>query len=69
MSLAEALDPDPVSGWVRVCGECGQFDLHSLVPTACMVERPNWRYGVCDATDLTAAHVQYLPYRHNTNNT
>lgn len=50
-----------IAGWVRVCAVCGQFDMHSVVPVASMVARPNWRCGICDASELVAAHVRYEP--------
>ena len=48
------------AGWVRVCGECGQIDVHSILPVESMVARPNWRCGVCGAVELMAAHVRYV---------
>ncbi|MEM7141203.1 MAG: hypothetical protein AAF548_09240 [Actinomycetota bacterium] len=63
--LDELLAEDTgIAGWVRVCGVCGQFDMHSLLPVAAMVPQPNWRCGVCDATELIAAHVRYVAVPH-----
>lgn len=54
-----------IAGWVRVCGECGQFDMHSVLPDAAMLGRPDWFCETCHASELMAAHIRVVPLLFN----